>query len=115
MACDPVGGACGSNIRSLYWAVVEQITEVREIPLERLEADITEGAAHLFAGMARWLEQVAEFDRRKGYERWECRSTAFWLNWHCSISIRTPHEQVRVARALDELTCGPTTFADARS
>jgi hypothetical protein len=56
---------------------VEEVTQVREVPLERLEADICEGAAHLFAGMARWLSKVAEFDRRKGYERWECRSTAF--------------------------------------
>jgi hypothetical protein len=36
-------------------AVVEQVTEAREVPLERLEAEICEGAAHLFAGMARWL------------------------------------------------------------
>jgi hypothetical protein len=82
--------------------VVDQVTEAREVPLERLEAEICEGAAHLFAGMARWLEKVAEFDRRKGYERWECRSAAFWLNWHCGISIRTAQEQVRVARALEE-------------
>jgi hypothetical protein len=47
------------------------------VPLERLEAQISEGAAHLAAGMGRWLLLVGDFDRRKGYERWECRSTAF--------------------------------------
>src|SRR5207248_11478003 len=31
---------------------------------------------------------------------WECRSAAFWLNWHCGISVRTAQDQVRVGRAL---------------
>ena len=92
-------------------APVEQVTEVREVPLERLEAEICEGAAHQFAGMARWLEKVAEFDRRKGFERWECRSSAFWLNWHCGISIRTAQEQVRVARALEEFSLVAAAFS----
>src|SRR5437588_4741680 len=84
----------------IMWVVVEQVMECTEQPLERLEAQICEGAAHLFAGMARWLLLVGEFDRRKGYERWECRSSAFWLNWHCGISVRTAGEQVRVGRSL---------------
>jgi hypothetical protein len=71
-----------------------------EVPLERLEAQICEGAAHLAAGIGRWLLLVGEFDRRKGYERWECRSSAFWLNWHCGISVRTAQDQVRVGRSL---------------
>ena len=33
--------------------VVERVIEQPEVPLERLEAQICEGAAHLFAGMAR--------------------------------------------------------------
>jgi uncharacterized protein DUF222 len=82
--------------------VVEQVIEPTEVPLERLEAEICQGAAHLFAGMARWLLLVGEFDRRQGYAHWECRSSAYWLNWHCGISMRTGHEQVRVARALLE-------------
>ena len=28
-----------------------------------------------------------EFDRRERYDRWECRSTAHWLNGHCGLSI----------------------------
>src|SRR3954468_299941 len=80
--------------------VAEQVTTSTEVPLERLEAQICEGAAHLAAGVGRWLLLVGEFDRRKGYERWECRSTAFWLNWHCGISVRTAQDQVRVGRAL---------------
>ena len=73
-----------------------------EVPLERLEAQICEGAAHLAAGVGRWLLLVGEFDERKGYERWECRSTAFWLNWHCGISVRTAREHVRVGRSMLE-------------
>jgi hypothetical protein len=80
--------------------VAEQAVASVEVPLERLEAQICEGAAHLAAGVGRWLLLIGEFDRRKGYERWECRSTAFWLNWHCGISVRTAQDQVRVGRAL---------------
>ena len=80
--------------------VAEQAVASAEVPLERLEAQICEGAAHLAAGVGRWLLLVGEFDARKGYERWECRSTAFWLNWHCGVSVRTAQEQVRVGRAL---------------
>src|SRR4051794_39198069 len=82
-----------------------------EVPLERLEAQICEGAAHLAAGVGRWLLLVGEFDRRKGYERWECRSSAFWLNWHCGISIRTAQEQVRVARALEQFPAVAEAFS----
>src|SRR5436305_11509282 len=80
--------------------VARQVLASTEVPLERLEAQICEGAAHLAAGTGRWLLLVGEFDRRKGYERWECRSSAFWLNWHCGISVRTAREQVRVGRSL---------------
>ena len=82
--------------------VAEQAMASVEVPLEHLEAEICSGAAHLAAGMGRWLLLVGEFDRRKGYERWECRSTASWLNWQCGISVRTGQEQVRVGRALLE-------------
>src|SRR5437870_11403725 len=90
--------------------VTEEVAISTEVPLERLEAQICEGAAHLAAGIGRWLALVGEFDRRKGYERWECRSAAFWLNWHCGISIRTAQEQVRVARALLEYPATAEAF-----
>ena len=71
--------------------------------MERLEAEITELAAHRYAADCRWLLLVGEFDRRKGYERWECRSTAHWLNWHCGINLQSARKHVRVARALESL------------
>jgi hypothetical protein len=85
---------------AILTGVAEQVVASVEVPLERLEAQICEGAAHLAAGVGRWLLAVGEFDARKGYERWEIRSTAFWLNWHCGISVRTAQDQVRVGRAL---------------
>ena len=39
------------------------------MPLERLEAEITELAARLAAGECRWLQLIAEYDRRAGHER----------------------------------------------
>src|SRR4029079_12678723 len=87
---------------AILGSVAEQVKACSEVPLEHLEAQITEGAAHIAAGMGRWLLLVGEFDRRKGYERWECRSTAHWLNWHCGLSVRTGQDQARVGRALLE-------------
>ncbi len=78
------------------------LDQLTMVPLERLEADIQTFAAHLAAATAVWLCQVAEYDRRRGWEQWECRSMAHWLNWKCGVSLRTAREQVRVAAALDE-------------
>jgi hypothetical protein len=39
------------------------------MPLERLEAVITQLAGHLAAAECRWLQLIAEFDRRAGYEQ----------------------------------------------
>src|SRR4051794_17259078 len=43
---------------------------------ERLEAELTTLAAHLHAGMCRFLLMVAEFDRRELHDSWECLGTA---------------------------------------
>ncbi len=84
---------------------------LESIPLERLEAEITELAGHLAAAECRWLLLVAEFDRRAGYEEWACRSCARWLNWHCGLDIRAAREKVRVGRALEELPQITEAFA----
>ena len=73
------------------------------MPLERLEAEITEFAGHLAAAECRWLLLVAEFDRRNGADAWGCRSTAHWLTWQCGLDLRAAREKVRVARALEDL------------
>ncbi|MBW3549022.1 MAG: HNH endonuclease [Actinobacteria bacterium] len=82
-----------------------------DIPLERLESEITELAAHINAATCRWLLLVAEFDRREGWGTWECRSCAHWLNWKCGIDLGAARERVRVARALGELPEITASFA----
>ena len=84
------------------------------MPLERLEAEICELAGHLAAGEARWLALVAVFDRREGWARWECRSCAHWLAWHCGVDVRTAQDRVRVARALRDLPALAEAFAGGR-
>src|SRR3954470_9585955 len=78
-------------------------TEVEQLGGDELEAEITSLASHLAAAMCWWLLLVGEFDRRRGYERWEARSTAHWLNWRCGIGLGAGRDQVRVARRLVQL------------
>jgi hypothetical protein len=85
-----------------------------EIPTERLEREIAELAAHINAGMCRWLELVAEFDRREGWGSWGCRSCAEWVAWQCAVTPRAAREHVRVGRRLAELPGIRALFAEGR-
>jgi Domain of unknown function (DUF222)/HNH endonuclease len=85
-----------------------------ECPLERLETEICDLAAHLAAATCRWLLLVAEFDRRRGWAGWGLLSCAHWLSWKCGISLKTAREQVRVARALEELPRTRAAFGAGR-
>lgn len=84
------------------------------IPLELIEREIEQLAAQINAGSARWLELVAEFDRREGWGGSGCRSTAEWVAWRCALTPRSAREQVRVARALPELPRIREAFSDGR-
>jgi hypothetical protein len=81
----------------------EQPLEGHEWPLERLEREIGELAAHIHAAACRWLVMVAEFERREGWAEWGCKSCAQWLSWRCALAPSAAREQVRVARRLSEL------------
>jgi Domain of unknown function (DUF222)/HNH endonuclease len=72
-------------------------------PLEELEREICELAAHIDAATCRWLLLVAEFDERRGWAEWGVHSCAHWLSWRCSIAPRSARERLRVARRLREL------------
>jgi hypothetical protein len=72
-------------------------------PIEELETEICELAAHLAAATCRWLLLVAEFDERRGWAEWGVNSCAHWLSWRCGIGLGTARDQVRVARHLQEL------------
>ncbi len=78
-------------------------TDLQSLSVERLEHEITSFAAHLSAAMCRWLLLVAEFDRRRAYESWECLNTAQWLNVQVGISLSTGRQHVAVANQLVRL------------
>ncbi len=81
---------------------------------ERLEADICQLAADLAAGTARWLDMVAEYDRRKTWEQWECRSMAYWLAGHIGMSLITARQHVHVAQTIQRFPVLKASFAAGR-
>jgi len=88
--------------------------ELEALPLEHLEQEIGELAAHLNAATCRWLLLVAEFDRRSGWLVWGCRSCADWLSLRCGVALGSAREQVRVARRLCELPLVLEAFGQGR-
>jgi Domain of unknown function (DUF222)/HNH endonuclease len=85
--------------------------QLASMPLERLEQEITELAAHINAATCHWLVLVGEFDRREGWAEWGSRSCVQWLSYRCGLSPSAAREQVRVARQLDALPAIRATFA----
>ncbi len=88
--------------------------DLDRLPTERLEHEITELAAHLNAGCCRWLELLAEFDRRGVWADYACRSCAEWVAWQCALTTRSAREHVRVARRLPELPLIHEHFASGQ-
>ncbi len=86
-------------------------SDLATTPTERLEAEATTLAGHLAAAMCRFLDVVAELDRRRAWETWETRSMAHWVSWKCGIGTRAAQEHVRVAVALTDLPETHTAFA----
>lgn len=82
-------------------------------PLDEIESEIAELAAHVCAGTARLLILVGEFDAREGWAGWGIRSCAAWLAWRCGFSEVAAREHVRVARALRTLPAVAGAFARA--
>jgi Domain of unknown function (DUF222)/HNH endonuclease len=76
-----------------------------------LADEINELAAHISAATCRWLALIAEFDRGEGQVQYGFGTCAEWLAWSCGISPATAREQVRVARALEELPKVRRSFA----
>jgi 5-methylcytosine-specific restriction endonuclease McrA len=70
------------------------------LSFRELEDELATLAAHLYAGTCRWLELVAELDRRGEVSGCTC---AQWLAWRCGLTPRTAREHVRIARRLGEL------------
>jgi hypothetical protein len=99
---------------SILAVVVDSGPPKTETPLEDLEREICELAAHLAAGTCRWLLLVAEFDERLGWAEWGVRSCAQWLSWRCSIGLCAAREHVRVAHRLVELPLLREAFASGQ-
>jgi len=85
--------------------------ETTDLSLDELADELTTLAAHIYAGTCRWLELVAELDRRGPWIEWGCRSCAEWLAWRCALTPRAAREHVRVARRLGELPLIHAAFA----
>ncbi|MDE0454983.1 MAG: DUF222 domain-containing protein [Gammaproteobacteria bacterium] len=88
--------------------------ERKEKALGALESQIMELWGHINAATARFLELIAEFDRREGWAQHGMASCAQWLNWQCGIGAVAAREKVRTARALESLPKISAAFGEGR-
>lgn len=84
---------------------------LEKVPLERIETEICELAAHISAATYRMLVLLAEFDRRKGWFEWGCKSCVAWLTWRCGLSTSAARDHLRVAHRLNEMPLIAAEFA----
>ena len=70
--------------------------DVTTAPSEYLEAELVAHAAFEAAGMARMLEVLAEFDRRRCWDSWGSVSAQHWLGWKCGLGYGAASERLRV-------------------
>ena len=76
-----------------------------------LEEGICSFAGRLAAASCVFVLAIAEYDRRRCWERWECRSMAHWLTWKCAMSPLAAREHIRVGAALEQLPKMRAAFA----
>ncbi len=82
---------------------LDDATDLDELPLPRLTDHLTSHAALVASETATYLRVLSAFDRRGGWRGYGVRSCAHWLNWQVGTNQRTAQEQLRVAKALDDL------------
>src|ERR1044072_2415131 len=105
---------CQPGILSGSPARIERMfatTEVTSLSTEAVEDEIALLAAQIAAHTCRWLELIAEFERRGGHEEAGFHRCADWLAYRCSLSKRTARDHMRVARRLGELPKVRAAFA----
>jgi hypothetical protein len=72
-------------------------------PIDDVESELMQLAAHLHAGQYRWLQLLVAFDEAKGWERDGFCSFADWAGVRVGLGHRAARERLRVARALTRL------------
>ncbi|MDQ6840139.1 MAG: HNH endonuclease [Actinomycetota bacterium] len=85
--------------------------DIAALSTDQLEDGICGFAARLAAATCAFVLAVAEYDRRGGWETWECRSMAQWLTWKCAMGPVAAREHVRIGAALAELGLVRERFA----
>jgi hypothetical protein len=86
-------------------------TDLADLSLDELEAQLATLASHIYAGTCRWLELIGEMDRRGGWAEEDRGSCADWLAWRCALAPRAAREHVRMARRLPDLPLIHDAFA----
>jgi hypothetical protein len=82
--------------------------------LHDLESELLGLAGHIAAAECRFLQLLAEFDRRDGWAGDGILSCAHWLSWRAGMSLRTATEHLRVAHALQNLPRISEAYAAGR-
>jgi hypothetical protein len=85
-----------------------------DVTTRQLETELLGLAGHIAAAQYRFLQLLAEYDRRGGWAGPGLRSCAHWLSWRIGMSPRTATEHVRVAHALVTLPRISEAFAAGR-
>lgn len=88
--------------------------DLTELSDGEVETELLGMAGQLAAGQCRFLQLLAMYDRRGTWCGPGLRSCAHWLCWRAGMSLRTAHEHVRVAHALESLPKLTEAFAAGR-
>jgi hypothetical protein len=89
---------------------------------DTLEAELLNLASRVAASRCRWLQLLGRFNRGKQWRRLGFRSCAHWLRARMGLSRRAADEQLRIARALEDLplltdrfSAGTISYAKVRA
>ena len=83
-----------------------------DVATEHLEAELVAHAAWETKGLARFLDLLVEYDRRRAWGSWGCVSVQHWLSWKCGLASVAASERLRVGKALQQLPVVKQAFWD---
>src|SRR5690606_41375018 len=81
-------------------SAVSDESSFSERSIDELDAAICSLTGQLNARTYQWLVLVREFDDRRGWAKWGCRSCAGWLALRCQLSLPAARGKARSAQAL---------------